>query len=202
MSKARSGAEQSQRTQSATSPPENDALSRDEIFEMLSNRRRRYALHCLQQRTERVVELGDISEQVAAWETDQRVPDVSRQERKRVYTSLQQFHLPKMEEKGVVEFDTGESVVELGDAASDIDIYLEVTDQYEFPWSAYYLGFAGISALLVSLSWAGVPLFASVSNQGWIAFMLTALTLFAFGHTVYTHIMRLGESGAPPDMKQ
>jgi hypothetical protein len=106
-----------------------------------------------------------------------------------------------MDEKGFVEFDTEANVVELGDAAEDLDIYLEVTDEYDLPWSAYYQGLAGISAVLVALSWASVFPFVAISNQGWVAFVIISLTMFALAHTVVTHFMRLGRDGKPPRLK-
>ena len=199
MSKAAQGAGEAEATQPTTPSLEDDSLSRDEIFEVLSNRRRRYALHSLQQDQDNRAELGEMSKQIAAWETNQSHANVSPQERKRVYTSLQQFHLPKMDEKGIVRFDTGDGVVELDEAAEDLDIYLEVTDGYDLPWSAYYLGLAGISAVLVALSWAGIAPFASIPNEGWVVFVITTLTLFAAAHTVVTHFMRLGCDGEPPE---
>jgi DNA-binding transcriptional ArsR family regulator len=181
---------------------EEKSLSEDEIFEVLSNRRRRYTLHALHQHNDNRAALSTVSREVAACETDKRVPEVDGQERKRVYTSLQQFHLPKMEEKGVVEFDDNEGVIELGDAAEDLDIYLEVTEGRDPPWSVYYLGLAGICAALVVLSQAGVAPLASVPNSAWIAFVLTTLTAFALTHTVLTRNMRLGSEGVPPEKKQ
>lgn len=178
---------------------EQPALSREDVFETLSNRRRRYTLHCLKQNGE-ATSLGEVSEQVAAWETDQSVPELSANERKRVYTSLQQFHLPKMHEKNIVNFDDRGGVVELGEGAQDVDIYMEVTDKYDVPWSYYYLGLTGIGTVLFSMSWLGFPPFASLPDAGWVAFLLTALALSAIAHTILTRRMRVGNEGKPPDM--
>ncbi len=202
MSKADRGSKGSGNTETAAPDIGEDTLSREEIFETLSNRRRRYALHCLRQHNESPIALGDLSEQVAAWETEQEIEEVSCTERKRVYTSLQQFHLPKLDEKEIISFDPCECVVELDEAATDVDIYLEVTNRYDVPWSMYYLGLAGVSILCVGLSWVGIAPFAKITYQGWIAFILTALLLFALAHTVVTHFMRLGREGKPPELLQ
>jgi hypothetical protein len=185
---------------SSTASPTEPDLSRDEVFEILSNRRRRYALHCLKQRDDGV-ELGEISEQVAAWETDKTVADVDTAERKRVYTSLQQCHLPRMDEKGVVNFEQDGGVIELGEAAEDVDVYMEVTEEYDIPWSFYYLGLGCIGTTLVTLSWLGFAPFAAVPNAGWVAFVLTALLLSASAHTALTRKMRLGCDGVPPEKR-
>lgn len=175
-------------------------LTCDEVFETLSNQRRRYTIHYLQQRDDGT-SLRSVAEQVAAWETGQAVEELSADERKRVYTSLQQFHLPKMDEKQVVNFDDRAGVVELGEAAKEVDVYMEVTGEHDVPWSLFYLGLAGIGAALVVLSWAGVAPFAGISNAGWVAFLLTALTLSALAHTVLTRRMRLGRDGPPPELR-
>lgn len=182
-----------ERTESTETP----RLAREEVFEVLSNRRRRYALHWLRQHDRAAI--GELSERVAAWETDQAVESLTADERKRVYTSLQQFHLPKMDEKGIVEFDERAGVVELGDDASEVDIYLEVTDRYDVPWSLYYLGLTGVGTALAALSWAGVPPLGGVSDAGLVAFVLTALGLSALAHTAITRQMRLGREGPPPE---
>ncbi len=199
MSKASGGSSGQLRSASADSPVESTetALSRDEIFEILSNRRRRHVLHCLKQRHEEV-DIGEVSEQVAAWETGKTVSDVGAAERKRVYTALQQCHLPRMDEKGIVRFERDGGVVELGETAEDIDIYMEITEQYDLPWSFYYLALASIGTVLVTLSWLGFPPFAAVPDAGWVAFVLTTLTLSAVAHTALTRKMRLGRDGDPP----
>ena len=184
-------------TPPSTVSPTEPTLSRDEIFEILSNRRRRYTIHCLKQRDDGV-QLGEISEQVAAWETGKPVMDVDTTERKRVYTSLQQCHLPRMEKKGIVNFEGDGGVVELGEAAEDVDVYMEVTEEYDIPWSFYYLGLSSIGIVLVALSWLGFEPFAAVPNAGWVAFVLTALTLSASAHIALTRKMRLDRDGDPP----
>ena len=175
-------------------------LSRDEIFEVLSNRRRRFAIHHLQQH-ETETTLGSLVEHVAAWENDRPIEAVSAEERRRVYTSLQQFHLPKMDEKGIVDFDEQTGLVELDEAVEDVDIYLEVTEKHDLPWSVYYLGLAAISSIFVTLSWSGVPPFRHIPNAGWVVFLLTTLALFALAHIVLTRRMRVGGDGKPPEMK-
>jgi hypothetical protein len=183
---------------SSTASPTEPDLSQDEIFEILSNRRRRYVLHCLKQHNDGV-QLGEVSEQVAAWETDKTVRDVDTAERKRVYTSLQQCHLPQMDKKGVVNFEQEQGIIELGEAAEDVDVYMEVTKRFDLPWSFYYLALGCIGTVLVTLSWLGFEPFATVPDAGWVAFVLTALLVSASVHTTLTRKMRLGRDGKPPN---
>ena len=165
-----------------------------DVFELLSNRRRRYSLHYLEQ-GEETVELGDLARQVASWENDTEVDTVSASERKNVYTSLQQFHLPKLDEKGIVEFDKREGTVELGPVPEDFDIYMEVVERGSVPWSHYYIGLAAVQSLLLGATFAGFVSTTAVS----IIFVIS-LAVSALAHTYYTKTeMRLGTSEKPPE---
>nr|WP_231736988.1 hypothetical protein [Halobacterium sp. CBA1126] len=122
-----------------------DAPTEDELFDVLSNRRRRYAVHALEA-TDSAAEIGDVAEQVAAWEYGVDVEQVSYEERKRVYTALQQSHLPMMDDAGVVDFDKNRGTVEPTDALDDVEVYMDVVQGNEIPWSVYYLGLSGVAA--------------------------------------------------------
>lgn len=101
-----------------------EVLSVDEIFELLSNQRRRYVLYYLWN-TDGQAKLGAVAEQVAAWELDTRIEEVPADRRKSVYTSLQQFHLTKMDEKNVVTFRKRDGVIKLASAAENLKRCLE-----------------------------------------------------------------------------
>lgn len=175
-------------------------LSRSEVFEILSNQRRRYALHHLKQNGDRA-DLGDIAEHVAAWENDVEVPAISSAERKRVYTSLQQFHLPKLDDKGVLEFDDREGVVELTSMAEDMDIYLEVVQGREIPWSQYYLALAGVNLAILAGASVGVPPLETIGMGAWATFVAVTFLASAVFHTYVSRTeMRLGDTETPPEL--
>ena len=88
-------------------------LSRDLVFDVLKNRRRRYALHYLR-RADESVQLSELAEQVAAWENDIEVDAISAAERKRVYTALYQSHLPKLDDAGYIDWDREANAVRQG----------------------------------------------------------------------------------------
>lgn len=178
---------------------ETETLSRNDIFEVLSNRRRRFTLHYLQHHDG--AEIGDVATQIAAWENDERIEEVASNERKTVYTALQQFHLGKMEEKGVVEFDRRAGTIELTDTADSIDIYLEVVDRYDIPWSYYYLGLSLLGTILVLLSWLDVPPFAGVPFSGWIVFLLATFLVSSVSHLYLSREMHLGNNETPPGVR-
>lgn len=176
------------------------SLSRDETFEILSNHRRRYALHHLNQ-NETGVDIGELAEHVAAWENDIDVSAVTSTQRKRAYTSLQQFHLPKMDEKGVVDFDERAGTAELTPVADDFDVYLEVVDGRDVPWSVYYLALASVNVALVLAAFAGVYPLTVVSAGGWAVFAATTFLISALIHAYVSRTeMRLGRDETPPEV--
>lgn len=176
-----------------------EALSDDNWFDILSNHRRRYVLHHLQGNGEQTT-LGELSEQVAAWENDTDVENVSATQRKRAYTSLQQVHLPRMDELDIVEYDDRAGTVELGPAGEDLDIYLEVVQGNDIPWSEFYVGLAMVNlGLLTAVAVDTVPLTA-IPDLGWAVFSTTTFLVTAVCHfCLNRREMLLGREEAPPD---
>ena len=171
-------------------------LSTDETFELLSNHRRRYTLHHLYDVGD--ADIGDLSRQVAAWENNTTPAEVTSTERKRVYTSLQQFHLPKLDEKGVVEYDERAGEVEIAGLADDLDVYLEIVEGKDIPWSQYYLALAAVNAGLLAAVAVGAWPFTLLPGLAWGVFAVTTFTLSAAVHTYHSRSMRLGRNGTPP----
>ncbi|UWG50084.1 putative trancriptional regulator, ArsR family [Halalkaliarchaeum sp. AArc-CO] len=180
-------------------------VSENELFEVLANRRRRYALHALKRDAEGAdeqVDLGTLAEQVAAWENEVDLGEVSYDERKRVYTALQQSHLPKMDEAGIVSFNKDRGVVEPTPAMEDVEIYMDVIHGNEIPWSEYYLGLSLVSAALYAAVWLGVYPFTLLPDLSWGVFIVVAFLVSALAHRYYTSEMRLGAGDVPPEMER
>lgn len=96
----------------------------DGLFKLLSNQRRRYVLYYLW-KTDGSANLGEAAEQIAAWELGTSIREVPADKRKSVYTSLQQFHLTKMDEKNVIDFEKRDGTIELDCAADSVRTCLE-----------------------------------------------------------------------------
>jgi DNA-binding transcriptional ArsR family regulator len=174
-----------------------DGLSQDEVFEVLKSPRRRYALYYLRQEGGET-QLSDLTEQVAAWENETTPAALSTEQRKRVYISLYQTHLPKLDEANIVDYDRDEGIVRLGDRASDLDIYLGDVSREEFPWDSYYLGLVGASSLLVAAVWLDVYPFGVIPGL-----VLATLILAVFGVSAVVHYFtyrRGGDVGTPPEI--
>ncbi|AHG02558.1 hypothetical protein HALDL1_02110 [Halobacterium sp. DL1] len=171
----------------------------DELFEVLSSRRRRYALHVLKG-TESPVEIGDVAEQVAAWEYDTEVAKVSYDERKRVYTALQQSHLPKMDDANVVQFDKNRGLVEPTPALEDVEVYMDVVKGNEIPWSTYYLGLSAVAATLMLAVAVNVWPFTMLPDLAWGVATVAGFAVSAVAHRYYARQSELGSGEQPVEV--
>lgn len=128
-----------------------ETFTQDEIFDILSNGRRRYVLSLLKQ-ADGPVHINELAEKVAAWENDLEVDELTDQQSKRVYVSLYQSHIPKLESLGIVEYTEDDNLVALTDAADSIDRFLEDSSD-DIRWQRIYLGLALASVALSLLVW-------------------------------------------------
>lgn len=147
-------------------------LSQDLLFDLLSNRRRRFVLHYLL-REDRPVSIQELSKQVAMWEFGVTDEELSDQQKKRIYVALYQTHVPKLEEAGVIEYDSDTGLVEIAGQARQLEPYLEEGAIERRPWHWYFVG----------LSVASVVFFLAVATD--IA-GFAALTEFQGGLVVVT----------------
>ena len=78
------------------------ALPLDDVFELLSYRRRRLALYHLVD-AENLVDFDELVSQVVDWETGTLTPP--RDHERTVSTALHHRHLPRLAEAGVIAYD-------------------------------------------------------------------------------------------------
>lgn len=172
-------------------------LSKGEIFDVLRNQRRRFVLQYLK-RSEEAVELGDLATQVAAWEYETTCDNVSAEQRKRVYTTLQQTHLPRLAEANIVDYDPDAGVISPTDRATDISIYLEIVPGNELPWREIYLSMGAVAIALCVAVWATVPPFDVLSDIQWAFIISISFTITAAIHVYHERNMRLADLESPP----
>lgn len=173
------------------------------MFEVLSNRRRRFVIHYLKQHDGEQVTVSELAEQVACWENGKDIERLSYRERKRVRNALRQFHLSKMADHGFVEFDPKRGTVELTEAASDADFYVDLLAGGGLPWSVYYLGLSAFSIVGLLVVWSGVSLFSFLSPLMYSSFLVTALTVSSIGHFYDNYYrMRLGSRDRPSEVDE
>jgi len=155
-------------------PPE------DELFDVLANRRRRYVIEHLTNHEEGH-DIGTLSTRIAARENEIPVEAVTSSERKRVYTALQQSHLPKLDAAGLIEFDKQRGTAEPLSTLEMAEQYL-TEKQTDKPWSGYYLGLTAVSAVVVLSVWGDLWPFVLLSPLVW-----TVGIVAVFGATAALH---------------
>lgn len=150
-------------------PPEE--LELDDAFNILSNSRRRYILYYLYT-NEGPATIDELAGQIAAWENEIPVEELDDTARRRVYVSLYQTHLPKLDDFGIADYDRDEGQVQLTDRADEIVRYLPVheSESRDFTW--YYVALAG-GALVLMLG-----IFVNLIPAG-VAAVVVALGLLA-----------------------
>ena len=94
-------------------PQDTDHITVDELFQALSNRRRRRVIHAVEDGAR---DLGALARAIAAVENDITTDEVDAQQRKRVWVSLYQGHLEQLDNWRVVEWDAQAQTIAPGPA--------------------------------------------------------------------------------------
>lgn len=102
--------------------PSPTTLDLDHVYEAVSNSRRRYVCYALLGSGE--WSLDDLATRVAAWEAGVPDEEVTDERRRRLYVALYHSHVPKLAERGIVEFDAGRETVRPGPNARDVRLAL------------------------------------------------------------------------------
>lgn len=168
-------------------------LDREDIFDVLSNGRRRYAIEYLKSHDGgETIELADLVDYIAARENDTTVTQVNYKQRKRVYSSLRQTHLPKLSDCGLVEYDRDRGTIALADGVREVQMHLEYVPEDDIPWCYHYLGLASIMGVVVGLVWLGVYPFSDLTTVGFGAILTSAFGISAAVHTIHTKQNEIG----------
>lgn len=106
-----------------------DSLCLDQIFGLLSNSRRRHAIEVIMEHER--LPFGTLVDHVAELEYGLSIDEISSDERHTVYVSVQQSHIGKLEDAGVVEFVDGckTGTIALGDNAEELYEWLCKNDE-------------------------------------------------------------------------
>lgn len=174
---------------------DSEPLSQDLVFDLLSSPRRRFVLHYLRTEADSIA-LTALADEVAAWEYETPVEELTDQERKRAYVSLYQTHIPKLADAGIVEYDAESGEVALASEADVINAYLPSTDEPELQWEFVYPALTVVCVVLFVAALAEVGPLASFSVT-----IAAALILVVFGITSFIHfvLVRQNERRLPID---
>jgi len=162
------------------SQADSHGLTQDIAFDLLSSPRRRYVISYLQQHGG-PVELGTLAEDVAAWENEVPVDELTSKQKKRVYVSLYQTHVPKLEEYGVVEYDGDTGNVTMTKRIDEFERYLTDGDD-ERDWEIYYLVLAAGSTLIYAILALNVVSLAPIAETAVAGAIMVAFFAVAAVH--------------------
>ena len=106
------------------------SLGVSEILTLLSDRYRRHALACLDG-LPAPVSIEGLTDQVAGREFQQPPDNVSMIKRTQIATALHHTHLPKLEEAGIIEYDTNEGEVTEINIDQTLESFLDKVRRHE-----------------------------------------------------------------------
>lgn len=158
-----------------------EKLTREVVFDLLNSPRRRFVIHFLSTQQESI-QLQSLADQVAAWEDGVPVDELTAEQKKRIYVSLYQTHVPKLVKVGLITFDKETGIVEITDRVAELTHYLADGREHR-PWARYYLALA-VGGLLLYL---GVYLAGLIDTIGQVLGVLVTLALLvqATYHVLY-----------------
>lgn len=119
-------------------------LEESDIHDVLRNDRRRELIDYLRRHEGRTT-IQDLSEHIAALETDEDPPP--RNVRQSVYVSLHQTHLPKLEALGIVEYDSESKEIRERERAEEVEGYMHPDGDGD-EWTKLYVGLGVLGAVL------------------------------------------------------
>ncbi|RBI60792.1 hypothetical protein DMJ13_17805 [halophilic archaeon] len=172
-------------------------ISQEQIFELLQSPRRRYTLYYLLHEGN-AVDLSDLATHVAAWEHDTTPDRLTTKQRKRVYISLYQTHIPKLEEVGLLDYDRETGTIHPLHRARHLERYLGDVSRPTIAWNQYYLTFSVLSLLLLGGMLAGIFPRTIFSNSIDVT-ILIIYSLLAIGQ--YLCYRRRIPRGSPPNLR-
>lgn len=164
-----------------------EELDASEVIDILSNERRRFLWRYLSEESPEA-SLSDASQRIAAWENGRAIDEVDYGQRKSVYTSLHQFHCPKMDEAGLIEFDKRESVVRrVSEQPEEFVVEVEADGERIL---ATTLAALALSAGIIVGAWAlDLPVFGDLTlGAALLAMGIGAIpAVFVYGHLTRTN---------------
>ncbi|WP_128475710.1 DUF7344 domain-containing protein [Halorussus pelagicus] len=167
------------------------------MFDLLGNSRRRRILRYLLD--ERHITLTDLSARIAAWENDTTVADLTSRERKKVYSSIYQTHVPRLSEHGLVEYDAEDRLVSLTGDADRIQRFLEVEGPerggFSHQWSRYFLWTAVVGSAVIAGNWLGTVPTTHVTTESLYGLLTVAFMMLSVSFVMAVEgpkLLRLG----------
>lgn len=167
----------------SSTQPNQPGAELDDMLEILSNHRRRQLWRVLRSRSE-PISLSEAARHVAAREAGVAAEDVTRREKKSVYTSLYQHHVPLLAEANLVEFHeprTAVSIVDNVEREYVVEAGLDSRDIRRSIGGSLLLGVGLVAGLWA----AGIPVIGGLHPAGLAASLLVSTTALAVVYATF-----------------
>ncbi|RQG91611.1 ArsR family transcriptional regulator [Natrarchaeobius halalkaliphilus] len=136
-----------------------DSLAESEVFHILGNDRRRAIVQLLARETGQV-DVSDIATEIASRESDSS--SVPSNLYKSVYVSLQQTHLPQLEEDAVIEYDSDAKTITAGPNFESVLRYINGHDDQYSTILWIHLTVCVIGLLVIALAGPNLPVVSRI----------------------------------------
>ncbi|WP_049923616.1 DUF7344 domain-containing protein [Halopiger djelfimassiliensis] len=146
-----------------------DSLAESEVFHILGNDRRRAIVQLLANESGQV-DVSDVATEIAATESD--TTPVPNNLYKSVYVSLQQTHLPQLEEDAVIEYDTDAKTIQPGPNFDDVLTYVDSHGGNQSTVLRFHLAACFLGLAVIALSGLHLPILSSIDPVLWSVLVL------------------------------
>lgn len=160
------------------SPDRGCPLTEERKFQLLKNSRRRQIIDYLLEH-EGPTTRSELAEIVAANENDIPVSELGSDQRKRVYVSMYQTHLPTLGDADVIQYDPNRGTVAVGPNLPELVPYLRTSDDAdESTWNRHLLLLSVVAGgLFVALKLGGLTM--SWLSDLWAVTFVSAVFLWS-----------------------
>lgn len=136
-----------------------EPLEESEVFHILGNDRRRAIVQLLADEGGQI-DVSDVASEIAATESD--TTPVPNNLYKSVYVSLQQTHLPQLQEDAVIEYDSDAKTIQPGRHFDDVLTYVDGHSSDHSRILQLHLGLCVLGLAIIALTGLGLPVISSI----------------------------------------
>ncbi|ARS90192.1 DUF7344 domain-containing protein [Natrarchaeobaculum aegyptiacum] len=149
-----------------------ESLAESEVFHILGNDRRRAIVQLLAE-TAGQIDVSDVATEIAATEADGT--PVPNNLYKSVYVSLQQTHLPQLEEDAVIEYDSEAKTISPGPNFDDVLTYVDGQQDRRPLTLQFHLGLCVLGLALIAIAGLNLPGISSIDPVFWSVLVMLAV---------------------------
>ncbi|WP_222918392.1 ArsR family transcriptional regulator [Natrinema sp. SYSU A 869] len=136
-----------------------EPLAESKVFHILGNDRRRAIVQLLAEEGGQI-DVSDVASEIAATESD--TTPVPNNLYKSVYVSLQQTHLPQLEEDAVIEYDSDAKTIQSGHHFEEVLRYVDGHSDDHSQVLQLHLGLCVLGLAIIALAGLSLPVVSRI----------------------------------------